>query len=285
MSELVIKVGALNIAASPHPKGIYRSILEEISNKEVPFWGSDRAKITPFEEIEDNSNHLFFRILIWTHLDPDGNWLNKRKNVEATPAEKKEIEESLPKGYEPNYKSFNAVFVEDKHRLILEYRNELGHHLGARRAEKLFQRLFNRHVKSEGVEVEVTFIPEEESLDRIFAIPRLSYLEIFVKRPNAGDDVHDEGNEILSELVKQGAKSQTIGYAKAAKVKSLSPNARTKKIAKLASTNGYVAGWGKNASGKKLYESTSEHPKEREIEIPENSSSFAAFYRAVRFFV
>src|SRR5690349_16945857 len=91
-----IEMGALNISASPHPTGIYRRALAAIADKEVELWGSDRAKITPFQPLEDRPSLLWGRILVWAEIDTEGRWLNKAKNVEATPDEKQAVVEALP---------------------------------------------------------------------------------------------------------------------------------------------------------------------------------------------
>jgi hypothetical protein len=114
MAVQKIEVAALNIVASPHPKGVYREILSAIANKEVTLWGSDRGKITEFQEMEDKPNLLYGRVLVWGEIDKDGKWLNENKNIEATPEEKQKIAKAIPEDYEPNFRSFYFVFIEDK---------------------------------------------------------------------------------------------------------------------------------------------------------------------------
>ena len=136
-----IEVGALNIVASPHPPGVYREVLTAVADKEIELWGSDKAKITAFQEIGDRPHLLYGRVLVWAEIDKDGAWLNKPKNIEATPAEKAQIANALPEDFEPNFRSFYFIFNEKNHHLVLEYRNELGQHFGSKRAERMFSRL------------------------------------------------------------------------------------------------------------------------------------------------
>lgn len=278
-----IQVGALNIAADPHPKGVYREILARIADKEVELWGSDKAKITPFRQFEDNENLLALRILVWAEIDPDGKWINKRKNIEATDDEKLAIIAALPGHIEPNFRSFNAIFVEDKHLLVLEYRNELGEHLAASRAERLFERLFGRYLTPDDPDVAVTAVPQDDALEKIFAIDRLRRLEIVIKRPNA-DDVLDDATRILQRMKDEGTGERKTELIKAPRVKSITPDATTKKLAKIASTNGHVTGEGRDAKRKKTFVSTKEHPKVEEIEVPENTASYNAFLSVLRRF-
>ncbi len=278
-----IEVGAINIAASPHPEGIYRKAFEAVANKEVWVWGSDKAKITVPGPFEDKPNWLYGQILVWAEIDIDGKWLNKTKNKEATPEEKKKVADALPSDLEPNFRAFNYIFVVDKHRLVLEYRNELGQHFGAKRAELFFARLFSsKNLPHDFPAIEVTTIPSDESLDKIFKIARLRSLEIYIKRPNA-DDLTDDAGRILGRLEDQGARSQKIELTKAAKVKSLKPDNGTKKLAQIASVNGHVSGEGKDAAGKKVFESTEKHPKSVSLEV-HGPSSIATFLSAIRFF-
>jgi len=278
-----IEVGAINIAASPHPEGVYRKAFEAVADKEIWVWGSDKAKITAPGPFEDKPNWLYGQILVWAEIDIDGKWLNKTKNKEATPEEKKKVAAALPRDLEPNFRSFNYIFVVDKHRLVLEYRNELGQHFGAKRAELFFTRLFKaRNLPPDFPVIEVTTVPSDESLDKIFKIARLRTLEIYIKRPNA-DDLTDEAGRILGRLEGQGARSQKIELTKAAKVKSLKPDDDTKKLAQVASVNGHVSGEGKDATGKKVFESTEKHPKSVSLEV-HGTSSFATFLSSIRLF-
>src|SRR4051812_16407387 len=109
-----IQVGALNIAASPHPFGVYRRLLELAANVEVHLHGSDWGKITTVTPLEDRPELLTGRVVLWAHIDKDGKWLNKKKNIEATPIEKQSI--VLPPDFEPNFRSFYFAFNEPTHR-------------------------------------------------------------------------------------------------------------------------------------------------------------------------
>jgi len=283
MTQSKIEVGALNIVTTPHPRGIYRDLLRTVADKEVELWGSDRAKITQFQELEDRPDFLYGRILVWAEIDTEGQWLNKEKNVEATLEEKQIIAEALPENYEPNFRSFYFIFIESRHRLVFETRNDLGQHLAPSRSQRIFERLFDRFLPSDAPDVDVTPIPEDETLEKILRIPRLRRLEILLKRPNP-DDVADDAERVLAALERQGARSQTIELIKAPKKKSLAPDDDTKKLAKIAAAgNGSVTGEGKDDAGQRIFESTEMHPKLRSFSI-QGSSSFAAFLSALRFF-
>ncbi|MGA8499402.1 MAG: DUF4747 family protein [Xanthobacteraceae bacterium] len=276
-----ITVGALNISASPHPAGVYRQALQAVADKEVHIGGSDWAKITDPGPLDDKPDWLFGQILVWTRIDTAGRWLNKRRNREATPEEKGRI--ALPGELEPNFRAFDYIFIEPRHRLMLQYRNEMGDHFGPKRAERLFSQLLSpKFLAADAADFSVTVVPEDDSVDKIFAIEKLRWLEIFIKRPNS-DDIADEAAKIHRGLRKIGAKSQTIKFVKAPKVKTLTPTPQIRKLADVAATDGAVSGGGRDADGKPVDESTERHPKTRSFPV-EGTSAFAAFLSAIRLF-
>jgi len=259
---------------------IYRQLFLAGANRPIRVWGNDWAKITEPQDRETIPPSFYGRILVWTEIDRDGKWLNQEKNKEATATEKAAIQ--IPPSLDPNFRSFNFVFLEERHLLILEYRNELGEHFGSVRAQKFFSTLFEEQLLgAETPEVAVTVIPSHEALDRIYAIPRLRRLEIYVLRPNP-DDLAEDQQRLLDRLLKQGAKSQTLELVKKAKVKTITPDDETKRLAAIAVENGHVTGEGSD-DGKPILESTKDHPKIVVAEV-KGGTSIATFFAALKLF-
>jgi hypothetical protein len=276
-----IVMGALNIAADPHKPGIYRSLFDAAADTPVRLWGSDWAKITQPADRETKPPSFFGRVLVWTEIDRDGKWLNQIEDREATPLEKREIQ--IPEALDPNFRSFNFVFLEDRHLLVIEFENELGEHFGSKRAERLFRRLLAKDDQPEDAPaVEITVVPSREALDIIFGMPKLRKLEIHIVRPNP-DDLDDEESRVLQKLLDQGAKELTLVLAKRAGVKTLTPDEETKKLAAVAVNNGSVSGEGKDEDGKPTFESTKDHPKTIAAEIT-GGSSIATFFAKLGLF-
>jgi hypothetical protein len=282
MPDSQIELGALNIVATPHPAGIYSQMLNAVTDRQVKLWGSDRGKITKPKPLEDNPNILVGQILLWAHIDPESPWLNTEKNVEATPDEKRAVVDALPGNLEPNFRPFYYAFVEDKHRLVFETRNEFGAHFSPQRAERMFSKLFGLLPKNFPASFDATVIPEADSVEKIFKIPRLFSLEILIKRPNA-DDLGDEYERILKEMEAEGADRYKVEKKKASKAETLTPTKGTKAVAESARENGYVIGKGKDANGKKIVESTEKHPKVRRFDV--RASSLGIFLAGIRSFV
>jgi hypothetical protein len=280
MADTTIEVAALNIVASPHPPKIYLQLLQRVAGKEIALWGSDRAKITEPRAIEGRDNYFFGEILIWAHIDTESPWLNTDTDKEATDEEMETVVEALPENLEPNFRPFTYILNQSEHIVLFEARNEARQRLSPHRAKRMFDRLFEDS-PPDFPEVDVTVIPEEETLEKIFAIKRLRKLEIFIKRPNP-DDLGEDYRRIMDGLEEEGARSQKIEKVKAAKKPTLTPNADTKRLAEIASTNGYVSGEGKDESGTSVFESTEEHPKIRKLDV--NTSTFATLLAAFRLF-
>lgn len=236
-----------------------------MTNREIDVGGSDRAKITKPIPFEDRPNLYSGQILVWAEIDAEGKWLNKEKNKEATPAEKKAAVDAIPPNLEPNFRPFTYIWNDANHRLVFETRSDLGHRFSPKRAERFFVRLFET-LSDDPAELDVTIIPEDETVAKILAIPRLRKLLIYVKRPNA-DDAGGEYERIIAELEAEGAQSQKIEKVKAPKKKSLTPTAETRVLAEKAAYNGYVSGEGKDDAGNPIRESTREHPKLRAFDV------------------
>jgi hypothetical protein len=280
--ETIIELGAFNVVASPHPEGVYVELLKRVTDVEAHVWGSDYAKITEPRELEDRPGYYFGRILLWTHIDKDNRWLDKTTNDEASEDDKDLI--VIPNDLEPNFRSFHYGLIESKHRLVVEYRNDLGERFGPSRALRLFSQLFTpENLGPEFPEITVTPIPEDDSVEKILALPRLRWLEIHIERPNP-DDLSDDAKRVLERLEGQGAKSQDVVLHKAAKMKSLTPNNDTKLLAKIAAFNGHVAGAGRDGDGKNIEQSTKQHPKIVTLILEQGQASLAKFFTALRLF-
>ena len=158
-----LTIGALNISADPHPQGVYRRLFQQVTDRPVPVWGRDWAKISAPADRETTPPSFYGRVLVWTEIDKDGKWLDQTTDKEATATEKQKIQ--IPENLDPNFRSFNFVFLENRHLLILEYRNELGEHFGPKRAERFFSSLLSGlFLDEEPIEVTVTVVPSSEAL-------------------------------------------------------------------------------------------------------------------------
>jgi hypothetical protein len=253
-----LNVAILNIAANPHPDGIYFQIFSQVSRYLVRARGTDFAKIT--KPKRKNDRIFEGRILIWTEIDMKGTWLDLENEDELSPNIKQQI--SIPSNAKPNYRTFNYVFDVKRHKLYFETKNEFGEIFGPTTAMRYFSRLFSQEILGpKGPDVEVSIIPDESALSSVLALPGLRTLTIRVVRPN-GDTASGPGIRRVFEKMEQERirlLEQTIVKASAAK--AIIPDDGTRNLALAAVENGYVRGEGRARDGKKLFAATDDRPK------------------------
>ncbi|MFD1701709.1 DUF4747 family protein [Methylopila henanensis] len=268
-----IVIAGLNVAASPHPEGIYQRMLAAAADVELEIWGPVYGKITKPRK-RPNEDILVGRVLTWTPIKEDTKWLNRAKEDVASDEDLADL--NIPDEVEPNYRSFRYGFDITRHRLIVEIENEFGEKFGITRAEKFFRKLFSREILGfDFPEVSVTVIPREDALDKIYLL-RLTKLEIHIERPNPEDLLDDEAR-ILERLATQNAKSYHQILTKAAGEVSLEPDETTKTLARVASKNGYVRGRGRDSETETVDISTKSHPKIEVLDLGDAGFSISKF--------
>lgn len=242
--------------------------MDSVANIEVSIGGSDYAKLTKIEATQSHAGIYMGRICVWAYIEKDGPWFNKITNDEASSEDKSAVE--IPEYIAPNYRYFYYAVDVKRHIVLFETKNEFNQSLSQRKVRRLFESLFSS-LPNDAPDVAVTVIPEEGTVERILALPRLRHLKIVVTRPNP-DDLTDQYAQIMKRLNDQNAKSLTEELRKAPRVESLTPNNNTRILAKVAETNGFVEG---DAIG--IHESTKAHPKRRWIEVGKDGSSIVKF--------
>lgn len=257
MPEQRIEFGVLNIVAQPHGAGIYRDILYRSANREVNFWGDLNAAVREPREVEPG---IFQSgIVIGTEIDLDEPLID-RQSYEETTAEEADVRLSSQHLY--NGRVFLYTFVERTHLLFFEARNEFGKFLSPNRAHRIFSRLFSVEILgADFPRVDVTVVPEDDTLERLLGIKRLDKVEIYLQRPNPADTHPDEVNAILAELEEQGAKNQDISLTRAPGAERIVLNAANYVRAKVAQFNGFVRTSGVTEDGERFAGSTKSHPK------------------------
>ncbi|MCB1443109.1 MAG: DUF4747 family protein [Methyloceanibacter sp.] len=251
-----LELYALNIAAMPHPDGVYESLLKQAARKKVRARGADFAKITVPQSKSDGI--LVGRILVWTEIDRDGAWLDLASEQEVPPDQVDEIQ--IPDNVKPNYRCFVYGFDVANHRLYYEARNEKREQLGPTVARRIFLNLLDGLSHShEPIGVEVTLIPDEETLIRILRMRGLKRLHMRINRPNA-DDFDTVQRRVLNDLINNHAGRRDTEYTRAKGEARLTPTDDVKVIAEVAAENGFVEGEA-DADGETVKVSTREHPK------------------------
>lgn len=252
MAKGYIEYCVLNIAASPHPPGTYSAILEKVAGNQVNYWGDSLATISKPVTVRDG--FLRGRIVCWTPI-------NKEDPAVLTdvlePINFNDLDISIPDNVGFNGRVFNYIFREADHLLFVETDNDLGKRLSPHRARKIFRLLFDT-LSNTDPQVEVTVIPEEDTLRKILDLPKLKRLRIHLVRPNADDlDVQ----RLMNKLEAQRARVQDTILVAAQGEDGLEPNEETRTEAEVAEHNGFVEGSGKDANGDPIRLSTKEYPR------------------------
>ena len=192
----------------------------------------------------------------FVRIDPDLPWFNTETSDTASEDDLSELK--IPAHLLPNLQRIEFAFRPDKHQLwfVSHDRND---RMGPQALESFFQALFDRvYLVGKASEVEVTALPDAESLEHMLSIATLDKLTIQIKRPNA-DDFDKLEERILKKLESQNARRQeTVLIAKSGE--TIKPDADTLALASVAAKNGSVSVVGKDASGMRVEESTQKRP-------------------------
>lgn len=266
--ETTVEFAILNIAANPHPKGVYEKILTKAALYPVNYWGSHYATVS--KPIAGKDGFFRGRIVCWVEIDKNEPAVFKDKLEEV---DFNDLNLDIPNNVGFNSRVFLYVFRESDHVLFFETLNDTGKRLSPRYAKKILELLTSPQVQGpESPLVEVTAIPEDDSLRRILSISKLTRLHIHLVRPNADDlDVA----RVLERLEKQGARSEDKVLVAAPGDGGITPDDETKTEAEVAVFNGYVQGAGYDDEGTRIDLSTKEYPRTIRKKVGEFGSSFA----------
>ena len=123
--------------------------------------------------------------------------------------------------------------------------------------------------------------PDEDGLEKVLAIPRITKFEIYLTLPNP-DQNEAPAERVLKRLTDQGAKSQEVKYIAKSRKKGFKPNHETLIEAEVAADNGVVKATGYDNGGNKLSRSTDEYPKIIPYIIEGAGSALAGLIRIAR---
>ncbi|MGY4398606.1 hypothetical protein ACVWZA_003814 [Sphingomonas sp. UYAg733] len=206
------EASGLNIRIHPHSPERYRELFKTaFALKKIVNIRGDRAgMVTSLSRINPKDDFIRGVITTFLEIDLDGNWLNTETLEVASENDVESVR--IPENLRPNMMSFYFRFDVQNHELIFEnYSN--GKRLTHNSALIFFKELFTRKkiIKDFG-DVKVTILQSRGSVDRVFSIPRITSLEVYIERPNA-DIWEGEFEELAEEhLEEKGARSMTVIY-------------------------------------------------------------------------
>lgn len=276
--EQKIEIGVVNIVTHPHSPENYAELWLHAASlqRAVKMHGDTYGLIaTAFPVVhQDPTKGITGDIYRFTHINMEADWFDLAKGEILDP-EDVEQQVTIPENLKPNTRRLRYIFFPAKHRMVFTTKLEDGT-LSPRMAEALLKRTFSDPRLSHlAHSVEVTAEQEREQLEEIFQKLALRRLEITVKVPNS--DGGAELSEQIEEALREERAQKLIEIRIAEKNQSLQPSERTKKLAKIAMSNGSVQGNGYDENGDKQSFDTESHPVRISEVVPEQVS-FATWF-------
>lgn len=259
--ERTIKIGAINIAMhAPHSPHRYVQMMFEVFRQQRmvrlgKVYGAMLGTVYATQRDRPTLG-LSGEIYRFLKLDPNEPWFNAATKEVATEGELRAIR--IPEHLLPHLQRIPFVFRPRSHRLYFAARDRQDS-LGPLVAQRLFERLLAPLTNELGYPtIEVTVMPDQDSIERILNMPTLEKLSIRLVRPNP-DDGDDDQARWLAKMEKQRTRRMELQLV-AERNGTIEPDQETKVMARVAANNGLVYASGRDADGLPIQESTKEKP-------------------------
>lgn len=270
MASRKAKFIQVNIAAHPHPKGIYQELLDKASSSEGVEYGRKWfAKIGSVSRLEGGIIKGQFGV--WKEFNSGEPVINKKT------LEQKDIGEvvgDIPDGFGYPSKRFNFAFREIDHQMFVQVNNDIGDTIQPSAVEAGLAASLSAPAKELGIDVSVTVIPEADVIERFYKLEKIKKITIDVFIPN-GDILDDEIERRVN--VRKQARVQrevrTLYVSENAESIELTTDIRADM--ELASRNGSVDAIG-TVDGKRQHLKTKDHPQIFSRTISNDDSSAGA---------
>ena len=274
----VLELGALNLTVHPHSDEIYLDLLTQARTRQLvaPMRGNRFALIgyvrPSLYDVEGTA--VEGQLFSFVDFDRNAAWYDTKTGEQAEESALEEVH--IPETLKPDLRRFNFLFFPENHRLVIETYSHESHRMSPGAARHAFDTLLNDpSLVSQFGKVEVVVEPEKDALKKILKMPFLNRLKILVTRPNA--DTTEEVEEEVFRRLEEQRSDQLVEEYRAQDGASLKPNKRTRSLARVAASNGYVEGHGKKENGEPAHVYTQEHPMSERISYdPETQPAAAA---------
>lgn len=208
-------------------------------------------------------------------------WFNTETMEEATSNDVQEIQ--IPAYLHPNLKTFRFVFNAKRHEFVFQHYAE-GLKLTHNSALNFMKNIVSdKRVKRKFGDVKVSIINEKGGIDKIFSIPRITELEVFIETPNSDVWGADFEEQAESHLEDKNARSMNVTY-KSKRGEGIERDEDLNALIRASINNGHSVARGYGDAGH-MEVRTSDFPKvEREMysEDVEPGSVFRRLARAFR---
>jgi hypothetical protein len=258
--ERTIEVSVINIAMpEPHGANRYIDLLLRMDSLDIAVdlqgdW-KGRISITSSKEEDIANGFIEGDFSKYIDLDSTREWFNL---ISKKPAEENDMRAvSIPDHLKPHLQYVPFMFSLTGHRLIFVTKDGRDS-VSTRQAESILKCLLeNELILNEFGDVSVTVEPSTDALNNILDMPSLKKLDITITPPNP-DDFSDYDDDVYKYLREQSASSYKISL-ETSQDGVLEPNNKTRALANVAQSNGFVSGEG-GLRGQRQTMSTKEHP-------------------------
>jgi hypothetical protein len=250
-----MQYSALNIAANPHPKGIYEKIIRSAAGIKVQYRGDSFTTIRAFRDRVGEK--ILGQFLVWTEIDRESDVLD---TINLEPKNFHDANIEIPPNTGFNLKSFFFLFDETTHQLFFECENAQGKTLSPRVIAKSLERLLHRIKLADDHDIAVTAASTVGTVDEILSMDTIDFIEYQLTRPNP--DHHDKKfRDAYERMGIRGIGREKKSLFKSRSAKTIDPSKEEIEDMNLAAaSNGYVESHGKIDGHKKKID-TRERPK------------------------
>jgi len=264
------RFGQINVACHPHDDAdTYRELFKKAKRVRTAFRKEDYAQISP---ISKSKKDIFIGVLaVWTEIDK-GTGVLGLKDLEEIEFNKSGV--VIPPDLGFNYKLFQFSFNENTHQLFVEEKNESGQTLSVNSAAKAFDAIFKKiAAKMDGIdEVNITVVPGQDTVKRIFEIKRLRSIKYRIERPNP-DNNTDKFDRVSKRMEEENLGIIETKLVRAPGKETIELSDRHKEEIEVSSSNGYAVAVGIGGNGKSIKLSTKKYPKIIKHEKTETSTT------------
>ncbi|EHD12925.1 hypothetical protein CIN_21710 [Commensalibacter intestini A911] len=285
----LIEVIVVNIAATPHPDGVYFKLFETAAGKRVEY-ASNGEKLARFSQpkvIQEHKSFFEGHLLTWTEVSKNKDWvdLNSEKLLDDTEKNSKlKMIDSISKDYGLSAYRFNYVFNTQDHKLYIERKNSQQKVIMPNQIKSILKKLMSFEMQDKNAPaVEITIIPENGVVDNILELSGLNKLSIGIVKPNPDATSDDVREKVLARLNDQNAHKAEYILFKDQKEDRLTPDQETKNLAIVAAEDGFVRGEGVDNNGVKTKLSTEDKPKIIQFENNPNETLLSKLHNMFNF--
>jgi hypothetical protein len=252
-----LEVGILNIKVHPHHHPhIYIDLMNEVFASEALIkirgddWGAPNFIRKVGNDPIDGMFGSFYRFL---QIDPKKAWLDL-KNKKPILDSKGDPIPQVDQDKKPNLREMEFVFYPKGHLMFFNAKA-----ITPGSAQKLINSFCNlRKIKRKFGPVDVEVVSNQEVVEKILAIPALTYLKISISRPN-GDVISGRKKKFLEDMEARGVRRYEE-VSTSLRSEGVKANEDLKAKMELATTNGKVDAVGYSGS-ERIIESTVPHPQ------------------------